>query len=280
VTDLLASGIIMGESPRWHGGEIWVADWIAGQILAFGADGSRRTVHEGLAMPFSFDWDREGRLLVIAGAAKQLLREAADGALQPWVDLASLCDKPWNEIVVDAAGNAYVNSIGFDMMAGEAAAPGIIALVTPDGAAREVAGGLRFPNGMAISPDGKTLVVAESHAQCLTAFDVEGDGGLTHRRVWADLNGDAPDGICFDAEGAIWYASVPGRHCVRAAEGGRVLQTVEADRGCFACMLGGEDGRTLYIVAQDWNGPQAVAAGGPSGQVLAQWVAVPHAGWP
>lgn len=279
-TQVFASGLVMGECPRWHDGELWVSDWVAGQVLAFARDGSRRVVHEGLAMPFSFDWDGDRRLLVIAGGAKRLLRDGGNGRLEPFADLSSLCDRSWNEIVVDRRGNAYANSIGFDMMAGEAVKPGIIALVTPDGSAQEVAGGLEFPNGMAISPDGSLLVVAESYGHRLTAFTIEADGRLSGRRVWADLDGDSPDGICFDAEGAVWYASVPGRRCARVAEGGRVLESIEAEHGCFACILGGDDGRTLYIVAQDWDGPQAVASRGATGQVLTARVTVPHAGFP
>lgn len=279
-TTLLADGFTMGECPRWHEGELWLSDWVAGQILAVAANGSKRIVHEGLGMPFSFDWDREGRLLVVAGATKQLLRESKPGVLERFIELAAVCDKPWNEIVVDGRGNAYLNSIGFDMMAGEPAGPGVIALVTPGGDVRQVADGVAFPNGMAVSPDGSTLIVAESYGQRLSAFDIAPDGSLGGRRVWADLDGDAPDGICLDAEGAVWYASVPGRHCRRVEEGGRVLETIAADRGCFACMLGGPDGKTLHIVAQDWNGPASVAAGDPSGQVLTARVSVPHAGWP
>jgi sugar lactone lactonase YvrE len=231
-------------------------------------------------MPFSFDWTPAGRMLVIAGATKSLLHEETGGGLAPFVDLAPLCDRPWNEIVVDAAGNAYVNSIGFDMMAGEPVTTGIIALVTPAGDARNVADGLEFPNGMAISPDGGTLLVAESYGQRLTAFDIAADGALSGRRVWADLDGDAPDGMCFDAEGAVWYASVPGKWCRRVREGGEVIETVAVDRGCFACMLGGDDGRRLFIAAANWAGPASVASGGPSGHVVSARVAVPHAGRP
>lgn len=279
-TQVLTSGIIMGECPRWHGGELWLSDWVAGQILAVASNGTKRVVHDGLGMPFSFDWDRKGRLLVIEGAEKRLLRHDGSHNLEAFVDLRPLCDRPWNEIVVDGRDNAYVNSIGFDMMAGEAPEPGIIAHITPEGIAKQVADGVEFPNGMAVSPDGSLLVVAESYGRRLTAFDIAPDGSLSSRRTWANLDGDAPDGICFDADGAIWYASVPGRHCIRLAEGGRVLETIDADRGCFACMLGGEDGRTLYIVAQDWNGPAGVSAAGPTGQVLTEQVSVPHAGFP
>ena len=133
---------------------------------------------------------------------------------------------------------------------------------------------------MAVSPDGSTLVVAESYGHCLTGFDIVRDGTLTNPRVWADLGDAAPDGICLDAEGAAWYADVPHRRCVRVAEGGEVLEVVEADRGCFACMLGGEDGRTSYVVAAEWGGTSGIGQGEPTGQVLTHRAPAPHAGRP
>jgi sugar lactone lactonase YvrE len=177
---------------------------------------------------------------------------------------------PFNELVVDVAGNAYVNG-----------GPGIVC-VHPDGSMREVAGGLRWPNGMALIDEGRTLVVADSHAGQLVAFEVAGDGALAGRRVWADL-AHAPDGICADADGAVWVATVPGQRCMRVREGGEVLNTVAADRGCFACMLGGQDGRTLFIAAARWHGMQAAMTGGPdwTGQLLAApGQPAPHAGHP
>ena len=155
---------------------------------------------------------------------------------------------------MDGRGNAYINGTGFDARAGDPFAPGIIAMVTPQGVARQVADDIHFPNGMAITPDNSTLVIAESFARRLSAFDIDADGSLSNRRVWADLGDGAPDGICFDAEGAIWYADVPNKRCVRVREGGDVLQTVDVDRGCFACMLGGDDGATLFITAAIWRG--------------------------
>jgi sugar lactone lactonase YvrE len=145
---------------------------------------------------------------------------------------------------------------------------------------REVADGVAFPNGVAITPDGATLVLAESYGKCLTGWDIDPGGRLSGRRVWADLGDGVPDGICFDAEGAIWYADVPNQRCVRVAEGGAVLATVDADRGCFACMLGGADGRTLHIVASEWRGPTQVAETAGTGQVLTLRVPVAHAGRP
>jgi sugar lactone lactonase YvrE len=277
---LLLSGITLGESPRWHDGRLWFCDWVAGEVVVADLDGQREVVLRISSFPFSIDWLPDGRLLVISAGDRLLQRREPDGSLATHADLRSLCDRPWNEIVVDGRGNAYVNSIGFDMMAGEEASPGIIAVVTPDGTARQVADGVEFPNGMAVTPDNKTLIVAESYGKRLTAFDVDAAGGLSSRRVWADLGEGAPDGICIDAEGAVWYADVPNKRCVRVREGGEVLQTVDVDRGCFACMLGGAGGRTLFIVAADWRGPASVAEGGPTGQVLSVEAPAPHAGWP
>ena len=153
-------------------------------------------------------------------------------------------------------------------------------MVTPDGEARQVADGVAFPNGMAVTPDDATLIVAESYANRLTAFDIAADGSLSDRRVWAELGGGYPDGICLDAEGAVWYADVPNKRCVRVREGGEVLETVELDRGCFACMLGGEDGRTLFMVANEWRGPASMTGGERTGQVLTVDAPAARAGRP
>jgi|SRR5215469_3897772 len=155
----------------------------------------------------------------------------------------------------DSRGNAYINGGGFDLLTGEAFAPGIIALVTPDGSARQEADGIAFPNDMAVKPDNSTLMVAESYAKSLTAFDIEASGSLSNRHVWADLGDGVPDGICMGTEGAVWYGDVPNKRCVRVQEGGEVLQTIQLDRGCFACMLGGVNNRTLFRMAAEWRGP-------------------------
>jgi sugar lactone lactonase YvrE len=207
------------------------------------------------------------------------LRREADGSLVTHADLTALGEHPWNDIVVDGRGNAYVNNTGFAFPGGEFA-PGTVALVSPDGAARQVADGVAFPNGMAVTPDNATLVVAESYAGKLTAFDIAPDGGLSDGRVWADLDGGVPDGICIDADGAVWYADVPNKRCVRVREGGEVLQTIDVDRGCFSCALGGADGRTLFITAADWRGPEGMADGAQTGRVLTAQAPAPGAGWP
>jgi sugar lactone lactonase YvrE len=203
-----------------------------------------------------------------------------NGSLVTHADLSIIGEHPWNEIVVDGRGNAYVNNIGFDLARGDRVAPGIIAVVTPDGSARQVADGVAFPNGMVVTPDNSTLILAESYASKLTAFDIVADGSLSNRRVWAGLDDGVPDGICLDSDGAVWYADVPNRRCVRVREGGEVLQTIDLDRGCFACMLGGADGRTLFLVARDWHGPESMADETRTGQVLTVQAPAPGAGWP
>jgi sugar lactone lactonase YvrE len=274
--ELLMEGVVFGESPRWHDGRVWFSDWGANQVIALDTDGHSEVVATVPSFPMCIDFLPDGRLLVVDSAQRRLLRREPDGSLIQHADLSAVSQKPWNDIVVDDRGNAYVNSIGFDFPGGEFA-PGLVVLVTPDGVVREVAGDLAFPNGMAITPDGATLIVAESYAERLTGFDIGGDGNLGERRVWAETPGDHPDGICVDAEGAVWYADVGNRHCVRVREGGTVLATVGLDRGAFACTLSrGQDPR-LFVVAQAWGGPEPQS---PSGQVVSFPAPAPGAGRP
>jgi sugar lactone lactonase YvrE len=274
----LMEGIAMGESPRWHEGRLWFSDWVAHEVIAVDLEGRSEVIARVDALPFSLDWLPDGRLLITAGPL--LLRLEPDGSLVTHADLSELTDYGWNEIVVDGRANVYVNGPEFDLMAGEDPAPGCAALLATDGSARRVAEGVAFPNGMAVTPDNSTLIVAESYGKKLTAFDIAADGGLSTGRVWADLGEGVPDGICIDAEGAVWYADVPNRCCVRVREGGEVLRTIDLDRGCFACMLGGEDGRTLFMVAQKWSGTGGIAEGERTGQVLMAEAPAPHAGYP
>jgi sugar lactone lactonase YvrE len=276
VPEVLLSGIMFGESPRWHDGRLWFSDWGAREVVTVDLAGHRDVVQRMPVFPFSLDWLPDGRLLIVSSG---LQRRETDGSLVTHADLSGLA-AAWNEIVVDGRGNAYVNQAGFDLMAGAEPASGTIALATPDGTTREVADGVWFPNGMAVTPDDSTLIVAESYRSRLTAFDIGPDGGLSGRRVWAELGTGVPDGICLDAEGAVWYADVPNRHCVRVREGGEVLQRVSVDRGCFSCALGGPDGRTLFIVATQWRGPQNMFHGEPTGQVLTVNAPSAHAGHP
>jgi sugar lactone lactonase YvrE len=277
----LLTGIAFGESPRWHDGRLWLSDWGAKEIVAADLQGgSEVMVRVGFpSFPMCMDFLPDGRLLVVSARDGLLLRREQDGSLVTHADLSSLSGHPWNDIVVDGRGSAYVNNIGFDFPGGDFA-PGTIALLTPDGSAREVADGLAFPNGVVVTPDNSTLILAESYASRLTAFDIAADGGLSNQRVWADLNGGVPDGICLDAEGAVWYGDVPHKRCVRVSEGGEVLQTIELDRGCFACMLGGAGNTALFMVAQKWSGPANMTGGPRTGQVLTAQVPVPAAGWP
>jgi sugar lactone lactonase YvrE len=272
------TGIAFGESPRWHQGRLWFSDWGAEELIAVDLAGNSEVIARVQSFPFCIDWLPDGRLLVVHSRDRLLLRREPDGNFVTHADLSSLSSGSWNEIVVDGRGSAYVNGAGFDMMAGEEFAPGIVALVAPDGSARQVADGVAFPNGMAVTPDNSTLIIAESYASRLTAFEIAADGGLSNRRVWADL-GDPPDGICLDVDGAVWYGTVPNKRCVRVREGGEVLQAIDLDRGCFACMLGGADRRTLFLVAREWDGMD-FSKGAGTGQVLTVDAPAPGAGWP
>jgi sugar lactone lactonase YvrE len=275
---ILLTGLAFPESPRWHDGRLWFCDWGTQAIITVDIDGESEVIPDVPTFPFSIDWLPDGRLLIVSASEGRLLRQEPDGSLVTHADLSGLSDKPWNEIVVDGRGNAYLNNIGFDFPEG-AFAPGLIAFVTPDGSVRQVADDVAFPNGMAVTPDNATLIVAESYGNHLTAFDIAADGSLSQRRVWADLGDGAPDGICLDTEGTVWYGDVPNKRCVRVREGGEVLQTIELDRGCFACMLGGVERRTLFLLANE-SGDEAMTHGEPKGQVLAVEVPVAGVGWP
>jgi sugar lactone lactonase YvrE len=279
----LMSDIAFGESPRWHEDRLWFSDWGAQEVVALDLDGASEVMVQVRfpSFPMCIDWLPDGRLLIVSARDGLLLRRELDGSLVTHADLSALAAKghPWNEIVVDSRGNAYVNNAGFEFPGGEFA-PGTIALLTPDGSTRQVADGIAFPNGMAVTPDNSTLICAESYGKRLTAFEITADGSLSNRRVWADLDDGVPDGICVDAEGAVWYGDVPNKRCVRVREGGEVLQTIELDRGCFACMLGGADKRTLFMVATEWSGTANMADGPRTGQVLTVEADAPGAGWP
>jgi sugar lactone lactonase YvrE len=268
---ILMTGITMGESPRWHENRLWFSDWGAQEIIALHPDGKSEVMLPApFGIPFSIDWLPDGRLLIVSGQAGLVLRREPDGSLVTHADLTGLSSGGWNEIVVDGRGNAYVNTSG------------CIALVTPDGAVRQVGDGGAFPNGMAITPDNSTLILAESYGKRLAAFDIASDGSLSGRRVWADLADGVPDGICLDVEGAVWYADVPNKRCVRVRQGGEVQRTVKVDRGCFACMLGGRGDRTLFIIATEWRGMDKIpeVAQARTGQVLTIQAPAPRAGWP
>jgi sugar lactone lactonase YvrE len=287
MTDLLLDDLRIGESPRWHDGRLWFCHWGSDDIVAVDLDGKAEVVlHDAEHGPHSIDWLPDGRMLVVPKTSARLLRQEADGSLVTHADLSGLAGR-WNELVADGRGNIYVNGSDFDLLGffkGEAEfVPGIIALVTPDGEVRTVAEGIQFGNGMAVTPDNRTLIVSDSFARELVAFDIEADGGLTNRRTFAaDL---MPDGICVDADGAVWTSAAAfGRpedekDCVRVAEGGKILDRFPIDRSSFALMLGGPDRRTLFVMAATWNAEDPF--GGPrTGQVRTAPAPVPGAGWP
>jgi sugar lactone lactonase YvrE len=279
----LLDGLSFGESLRWHQDRLWLADWGAQQVMAVDREGRPQVMArvDFPAFPMGIDWLPDGRLLAVAARDGRLLRQEADGSLVTHADLSGLAEPghPWNEVVVDGRGNAYLSNQGFDFPGGKFV-PGTIALLKPDGSARPVADGIAFPNGMAITPDNATLIVAESYGQKLTAFQIAADGSLSRPRVWADLGDGVPDGLCLDAEGAIWYADVPNKQCVRVLEGGHVLQTIQLDRGCFSCALGGTDRATLFMAATQWLGTERMADTSRTGQLLTVQVPAAGVGWP
>ena len=276
---VLLDGLAYVESPRWHEGRLWFTHWGTGEIVAVDLDGhSEVTGHGPAGLGWSIDWLPDGRLLV---TGKELLRRESDGSMVRHADLSGIAEG-WNEIVVDGRGNIYLNSIRFAFLSGAQPTSGVIALVTPDGSVRQVAGDLAFPNGMVITPDNATLIISESFTGRLIAFDIEADGSLSNRRVWAESL--APDGICMDAEGAIWVGAgdAPEGAVVRVREGGEVLQRIEHDRAIFAAMLGGPDRKTLFLLAAQWRGVEQVneAVAARTGQVLVSQISVSGAGWP
>jgi sugar lactone lactonase YvrE len=282
----LMAGLAVGESPRWHDDRLWFSDLGAHQVVAVDLDGTSEVIAHVPAMPMGIGWLPDGPLLIVSALDGRLPRRAPDGSLATHADpcdLTSLGQHPWSDLVVDGRGNAYIGNIGnigFDFAGGEFAT-GIIALVTPDGSARQLADGVAFANGMAITADNSTLILAESSANRLTAFDIAADGGLAARRVWAELGSGVPDGICLDADGAVWYGDVPNRRCVRVREGGQVLQTIELDRGCFACTLGGVDDSTLFLMAAEYSDAASMAGDTRrTGQVLTVTAPAPGVGWP
>ena len=274
---VLMDGIAFGESQRWHDGRLWFSDWGAHQVIALDPDdGSHEVVVSVPSFPMCIDFLPDGRLLVVDSAQRRLLRREPDGSMVTHATLAEFSEKPWNDIVVDERGNAYVNGIGYDFPEGEPG-PGLVVRITPQGDVRTVAEDLAFPNGMAITADGATLIVAESHGNRLTAYAIDANGDLADRRVWAEAGDDHPDGICVDADGAVWYADVANQHCVRVREGGEVLATVDLDRGAFACALSRGDQPQLFVVGQQWGGPEAKD---PTGQVVVFPAPAPGAGRP
>ena len=281
---VLLEGLAIGESPRWHNDRLWFSNWGTGEIITVDLDGKSEVAARGPGgLGWAANWLPDGRMLI---TGTELLRTEPDGSRVRHGDLSQISPFGWSELTVDGRGYAYVNTINFDFadfndILRSGKAPGKIALVTPDGEAREVADELAFPNGMVVTPDNRTLIVAESFAGRLTAFDIDDEGSLSNRRTWAD--GIAPDGICLDADGCIWTSSgYDAKDCGRVREGGQVLERVQLDRFCFASMLGGPDRRTLFVLTADWRGSENVAdvVAARTGQVLVAHAPAPGVGWP
>ncbi len=286
---VLLDGLAMVESPRWHDGRLWFAHWGMGEIVAVDLDGNSEVMGHGPdGLGWTIDWLPDGRMLV---TGNELWCVEPDGSAVPYADLSGIGEHGWNDIVVDGRGNVYVTSIAFDYLAGKPPDAGIIVLVTPDGRSRQVAGDLKFPNGMVVTPDNSTLIIGESFAGRLTAFDIDAAGSLSNRRVWAEDLG--PDAICMDTEGAIWTGTgdtrvstrrddSPGGAVARVREGGEELNRVEHDRSILGCALGGPDRKTLFLVATEWRGTNELdnVLAARTGQVLTVQAPSPGAGWP
>lgn len=291
---LLLDGLGFPEGPRWHNGRLWFTDQQTRKITAVTLDGDTETIAEVPGRPSGLGWLPDGRLLVVSMDRRRLLRLEPDGLVEA-ANLWHLASFHCNDMVVDRRGRAYVGHFGFDLDA-PFTKPTLaqIIMVTPDGAAAIVADDLAFPNGAIITPDGKTLIVAETFAARLTAFDVTADGALTHRRTWARFDDlgvgttmdsyahrAVPDGICLDAQEGIWVAS-PGATdpaVFRVEAGGHITHAIRGAFRPYACMLGGANGRTLFILGKGLN-DNGEPLPEPNGRILTTQAEIPHAGLP
>ncbi|MEE3252469.1 MAG: SMP-30/gluconolactonase/LRE family protein [Actinomycetota bacterium] len=272
-------GLDFGEGPRWHDGRLWYSDFFQHQVYAVSSNGERETILDlGDEQPSGLGWLPDGSLLVVGMTRRQVLRATADGDLSIHADLSGVAAWHCNDMVVDARGNAYVGNFGFDLENRASPASADLALVRADGSVEVAAEGLGFPNGSVITPDGSTLIVGETMAQCYTAFTIGDDGSLSERRTWAEVQGTAPDGCSLDDNGAIWFANAAAPEVVRVAEGGEILERRATPQSAFACILGGEDGRTLFVLTSP--GFTADSAGSAAGAIWTTRVDSPGAGLP
>jgi sugar lactone lactonase YvrE len=280
-TSVLLDGLAFPEGPRWHDGRLWFSDQHTGLVTAVSPDGDVETIAEVPGGPSGLGWLPDGRLLVVSMLGRRLLGREGDGTLVEVADLSGHVSSECNDMVVDRVGRAYVGNFGFDFRAHEPFAPTLLLRVDPDGSASVAAEDLAFPNGTVITPDGATLIVGESYGRRFTAFRVGDDGTLHDRRVWAALDGATPDGCCLDAEGAIWFADPMGRRVLRVREGGEIVDEVRVSGGnnAYACMLGGEARRTLFVCTAPSSNP-AKTMPARAGRIEAIDVEVPGAGLP
>ncbi|MDB2450231.1 SMP-30/gluconolactonase/LRE family protein [Pseudomonadales bacterium] len=253
----IAEGYSFTEGPRWHEGRLYFSDFYTHRVLAVDGEGRVEVIATVPGQPSGLGWLPDGRMLVVSMLDRKLLRQEGDGRLVEHADLSKIATYHCNDMVVDTQGRAYVGNFGSDIESGNKLVKANLAFVDTDGSVSVAAEDLAFPNGAVITPNGKTLIIGETFGRCLTAFDIADDGGLSNRRIWANLHPHIPDGICLDAEGAIWLAD-PANNCVvRVAEGGDVLQKIEMGNGTFACMLGGEDRKTLFVCTAAGSGSKA-----------------------
>jgi len=276
-TSVLLDNLAFPEGPRWHDGKLWFSDMHGGVVMTVDPAGRAETVVEVPGRPSGLGWDRQGRLLLVSMRDRRLLRLDGDG-LSSVADLSTLASFDTNDMVVDRNGNAFIGNFGFDLDAKADFAPAELIRVAPDGTATVVATDMAFPNGMVITPDGGTLIVAETYGNRLTAFDLGADGSIGNRRVWAALDGHYPDGICLDAEGAVWVACPRSASVLRVREGGEITHRVGVSTRAYACMLGGADRRTLFICTARTTGP--ITRELRSGRIETLTVDVPGAGLP
>jgi sugar lactone lactonase YvrE len=292
---LLGDGAFF-ESPRWHEGRWWVSDFYRHLVLTVDSDGTPGEVLTVDAQPSGLGWMPDGSLLVVSMRDHRILRWSRDGGVSVHADVSEYCGGHLNDMVVDGTGRAYVGNFGFDLMGGADPAPAALIRVDPDGTSHVAADDLLFPNGSVITPDGRTLIVGETAGARYSAFTIQDDGSLTDRRIWAQVAPTpefttlaetlaqlqfGPDGCGLDAEGHIWAADEVGARCVRLAAGGDIVDEVPAPEGLnfFACMLGGDDGRTLLIcAAPDFAEANRTAA--REAVLLTTTVDVPGAGLP
>lgn len=275
----LLDGLRFGEGPRWHDGKLYFSDMHANHVMTVDLEGRSHVVCEVPNNPSGLGWLADGTMLVVSMTDRKLMRMERGGALKIHADLSALAPFHCNDMVVDSKGRAYVGNFGYDLHKNETPRGTVLIMVTPEGKPRVVADDLMFPNGTVITPDGKTLVVGESFGRRLTAFDIAADGSLANRRVWADLGNNVPDGIALDTEGAIWVASPMSSEVIRVREGGEVTERIKVATDAFACMLGGADRKTLFVLTSASSDPAACLANA-TGKIEVTKVEVPGAGLP
>lgn len=271
--------IAFPEAPRWHEGALWFSDFYTHRVLRVDGGGRVKVMAQVPGQPSGLGWLPDGRLLVVSMTDRLLLRQDGD-RMHEVADLSDLAAFHCNDMVVDAQGRAYIGNFGFDISNRASFKPANLVLVTPEGRARVVADDLHFPNGAVITPDGRTLIIGESYGARLTAFDIAADGSLSRRRTWAQLKGATPDGICLDAEGAIWVASPISREVLRVRAGGEVTHRFPTEGQAVACMLGGMERRTLFVLTGKVLTTPELARAAMSGRIYTAEVAVPGVGLP